>query len=123
MGILLFLPIFVLMYFLMIRPQQRRLREQQALVAKLAPGDEVMLTSGIYGIVTELDGDTIFLEVAEGIELKVAKGAVSKIIPEATMTSSEGTSTEHEPAEPDLPAPETPEPKSSDGGSGGKSKR
>lgn len=81
MGLLIFLPLFIAMYFLLIRPQQKRMREQQAMVQKLAVGDEVMLTAGIYGFVTELEDDTMLIEVAEGIEVRVARGAVARIIP------------------------------------------
>ncbi len=80
MGFLLLLAAtFGLMYALIIRPQQKRLREQQALVRALSVGDEVMTSSGIYGIVTELEDETFLIEVAEGIEMRMARGAVAKI--------------------------------------------
>ena len=68
------------MYALLIRPQQKRVREQQALVRETEVGDEVMTSSGIYGIVTELEDDTLLIEVAEGIEMRMARGAVSRIL-------------------------------------------
>jgi preprotein translocase subunit YajC len=77
--LLLLAATFGLMYALIIRPQQKRLREQQALVRALSVGDEVMTSSGIYGIVTELEDDTFLIEVAEGIEMRMARGAVAKI--------------------------------------------
>jgi preprotein translocase subunit YajC len=78
---LLLLP--VLMYFLLIRPQQKKLRAQQALVAAVEEGDEVMLSSGIFGFVTALDDEQIWVEVAEGIELRVLRQAISRRIPAA----------------------------------------
>ena len=81
MGALLLLAVtFGLMYALLIRPQQKRVREQQALVRETEVGDEVMTSSGIYGIVTELEDDTLLIEVAEGIEMRMARGAVSRIL-------------------------------------------
>ena len=68
------------MYALLIRPQQKRVREQQALVRETEVGDEVMTSSGIYGIVTELEDDTLLIEVAEGIEMRMARGAVARIL-------------------------------------------
>lgn len=81
MGALLLLAVtFGLMYALLIRPQQKRVREQQALVRETEVGDEVMTSSGIYGIVTELEDDTLLVEVAEGIEMRMARGAVARIL-------------------------------------------
>ncbi len=74
-----FLPlilIFGLMYVLMIRPQQKKARAQQNLVASIQAGDEVRLHSGLYGVVNEVDGEVIWLEVAKDIELKVLRTAV-----------------------------------------------
>ncbi|MBS1265916.1 MAG: Sec translocon accessory complex subunit YajC [Acidimicrobiaceae bacterium] len=74
-----FLPlilIFGLMYFLMIRPQQKKARAQQNLIASVQAGDEVRLHSGLFGVINEVDGDVIWLEVAENIELKVLRSAV-----------------------------------------------
>ncbi len=74
-----FLPlilIFGLMYFLMIRPQQKKARAQQSLVASIAAGDEVVLNSGIFGGVKDVEDDIVWLEVFDGIELKVLRGSV-----------------------------------------------
>jgi preprotein translocase subunit YajC len=80
------LPIYVLVfgalfYFLLYLPQRRRRREAQDILSKLSPGDEVVTSSGIYGTVTEIeDGGTILLEVAENTDIRVAKGAIVKIL-------------------------------------------
>ena len=76
------------MYALLIRPQQKRVREQQALVRDTEVGDEVMTSSGIYGIVTELEDDTLLIEVAEGIEVRMARGAIAKILTKSADTSA-----------------------------------
>ncbi|HAQ04269.1 MAG: preprotein translocase subunit YajC [Acidimicrobiales bacterium] len=78
-----FLPLIVimlLMYMFLIRPQQKRAKEQQALVRSLAPGDEVLLNSGIHGVVKEVEEENgvIWLEVAQDLELKVLRTAVDR---------------------------------------------
>ena len=78
-----FLPLIVimlLMYMFLIRPQQKRVKEQQALVRSLAAGDEVLLNSGIHGVVKEVEEESgiIWLEVAQDLELKVLRTAVDR---------------------------------------------
>ena len=75
--------IFGAMYFLLLRPQRRRLKESQALQAGLAEGDEVVLNSGIFGFVSAVEGDVIWLDIADGhgeerIEVRVSRGAVAR---------------------------------------------
>ena len=64
------------MYFLMIRPQRRRMREQQTLQSSLGVGDEVITTSGIYGFITGFDGDRVWIEVDDDVQLRVARAAI-----------------------------------------------
>jgi|GEM_PF-460982 len=86
MSTLLLLLLFVLAWVVLILPKQRELRRHNALLATLAEGDEVMSGSGIYGTITAIDGDVVYLEVADGIELKVARRAVaSKVAPAVGM--------------------------------------
>ena len=80
MSIIILLPFFLLFYFLLIRPQQKKVRQHQELVAGLEEGDDVLLTSGIYGSITTIDREVIEVEVAEGIELRVARNAVSDVV-------------------------------------------
>ena len=90
-----FLPLIVimlLMYMFLIRPQQKRAKEQQALVRSLAAGDEVLLNSGIHGVVKEVEEESgvIWLEVAQDLELKVLRSAVDrKFQPDTDESSSE----------------------------------
>ncbi|HYZ99791.1 MAG TPA: preprotein translocase subunit YajC [Acidimicrobiales bacterium] len=67
---------FVLLWFLFIRPQQRRARAHHQLIAELEEGDDVILTAGIYGRITELGPEDMTLEVAPDTELRVARQAV-----------------------------------------------
>ncbi|HJO99474.1 MAG: preprotein translocase subunit YajC [Acidimicrobiales bacterium] len=87
-----FLPlilIFGLMYFLMIRPQQKKARAQQNLIASVQAGDEVRLHSGLFGVINEVEGDVIWLEVAENIELKVLRSAVEHRYNEPVVDEAE----------------------------------
>ena len=80
-GFIPLILIFGLMYVLMIRPQQRKVKDQQALVSSISAGDEVVLSSGIFGVVKEVDGDdenVLWIEVYSGIELKILRSAVDR---------------------------------------------
>jgi preprotein translocase subunit YajC len=75
LGILLLIPFA--MYFFMIRPQRRRMREQQELQRSIAVGDEVVTTSGVYGTITGEDGDTRFwLEIDDDVQIRIARAAI-----------------------------------------------
>lgn len=81
MGQLVILAIFaVLMYVLLIMPQQKRMKAQQALLSALKEGDHVLTTSGVYGNIVEFEGPVLWLEVAKGVEIKVAREAVTAVI-------------------------------------------
>ena len=75
-GFIPLILIFGLMYVLMIRPQQKKVKAQQALVSSIQAGDEVVLNSGIFGVVKDVEDDILWLEVYDGIELKVLRGSV-----------------------------------------------
>ena len=77
MQLVVFLVLLVLMYAVLIVPQQRRVKAQRALLSALDEGDVVLTSAGIYGVITELAGDDCYLEVAEGIELKVTKSSIA----------------------------------------------
>lgn len=71
----------VVFYAVLILPQQRRNREHKALLGSLEEGDEVMTNSGIYGFIAAVDGEVLWIEVSEGVELKLAKSSIaSKIV-------------------------------------------
>lgn len=77
-GLILFPALILIMYFVMIRPQQKRMREHQALLSSLEVGDDVLTESGIYGTVSDIDGGTVFILVADGVEMKVTKASISQ---------------------------------------------
>jgi preprotein translocase subunit YajC len=72
--------IALLFWFLMIRPTQRRQREMRSMQSSLAVGAEVMLTSGIYGVVRSVVDDRVGIEVAPGVTIETARGAVASIV-------------------------------------------
>lgn len=80
MGLLIFLPLILIMYFMMIRPQQQRLKNQRSMLAELDIGDDVVTEAGLYGTVSDLDGDTVFLMVADGVEIKITKASIASMI-------------------------------------------
>lgn len=96
MGQLIILAIFaVLMYVLLIMPQQKRMKAQQALLGSLKEGDHVLTTSGVYGNIVEFEGPVLWLEVAKGVEIKVAREAVTSIVGD---TDAGATDDDGEPA-------------------------
>jgi preprotein translocase subunit YajC len=83
-----FLPlivIFVIFYFLLIRPQSKRAKEHRAMVAAMAKGDEVVTNGGMLGRVTEIDDSYLTLEIAAGVAVKVQRQAVAQVLPKGTI--------------------------------------
>ena len=81
----LFIGVF---YFLLIRPQQKRAKEHQALVSKLAAGDEVVTGGGLLGKVTEVGDTFVTLEIADGVRVKVQKVQITQLMPKGTLKSA-----------------------------------
>ncbi|CUT04752.1 preprotein translocase subunit YajC [Candidatus Chrysopegis kryptomonas] len=77
--IIMFVAIFLIFYFLIIRPQQKRAREHQKLIESLKKGDKVITSSGIHGKVVGLDDRTILLEVDDGVKIKFEKAAIAVV--------------------------------------------
>jgi preprotein translocase subunit YajC len=75
-------------YFLLIRPQQKRMKDQQAMLSRLTSGDEVVTTGGILGRIIEVGDNFITLEIAEGVRIKVQKAQVTQLMPKGTLKSS-----------------------------------
>lgn len=87
-GFLPLIIIFVIFYFLLIRPQSKRAKEHRQMVEALAKGDEVVTNGGLLGRITDLDENFITIEVAEGIQVKVQRQAVAALMPKGTMKGS-----------------------------------
>lgn len=85
-----FLPLilmFVVMYFLMIRPQQKRAKEQKAMMDALAKGDEVITAGGILGKVSKVNDTYVTVEIAPNTEIVVQKHSVTTLLPKGTIKS------------------------------------
>ena len=90
--------IALLFWFLMIRPAQRRQREVRQMQSSLVVGDEVMLTSGIYGVLRSLDDERVRVELAPGVVVDVARGAVGqRVSPVTDPSRSAGADDDHTP--------------------------
>lgn len=74
-------------YFLLIRPQQRRMRQQRELVDSLSVGDEVITIGGLFGRIMEMDDDSVTLEISPGIQVRLVKNAIARRL---TLESDEG---------------------------------
>lgn len=89
-NLMSFLPIimmFVVLYFLMIRPQMKRQKEQKAMMDALAKNDEVITVGGILGRVTKVVDGYVTVEVAENTEVVIQKSAVTMLLPKGTIKS------------------------------------
>ena len=81
--LLSFLPlvlIFAAMYFLLLRPQRKRQKETASLQSNIAEGDEIVMNSGIYGFVSAIEDDYLWIEIAEKVEIRVSKGSITRKI-------------------------------------------
>ncbi|MFA6408568.1 MAG: preprotein translocase subunit YajC [Gammaproteobacteria bacterium] len=85
----LFLILIFFMYFMVIRPQMKRAKEQRTLVGSLKVGDEVLTTGGILGRIEKINNDFILLAVSENMNIKVQKNAVAGCVPKGTIKSVE----------------------------------
>lgn len=72
--------IFIIMYFVLFRPQMRRQKEQQKLVAALKTGDRVVTSSGIHGMITNVKDTTVTVKVADNVKLEMEKSAVTNVV-------------------------------------------
>jgi len=87
-GLMAFLPmilLFVVFYFLLIRPQQKRQKQHKAMIAAVAKGDEVVTMGGILGKVTDVNENFITLEVAKGTNVKVQRALIQNLMPKGTV--------------------------------------
>lgn len=71
----------VVMYVLMIRPQRQRQAQQQAMIDGAGVGDDILTTGGIYGTITQADGDDIVVQLAEGLDVHMTRRAVAAVLP------------------------------------------
>lgn len=88
MSLLPLIAIFVVFYFLLIRPQQKRAKEHKKMTEALAKGDEVITNGGTLGKITDVGETFATVEIAQGIEIKVQRSAVQALMPKGTIKSA-----------------------------------
>ena len=86
-GLLPIVLMFVLLYFLMIRPQMKRAKETKAMIEALQKGDEVITAGGVLGRITRISDAYISLEIAPNMEINVQRAAVQVLLPKGTIKS------------------------------------
>jgi preprotein translocase subunit YajC len=90
-GILPLILIFVVFYFLLIRPQQRKVKEHKALVANVRRGDRVVMQGGFVGLVTKIISDTeMQLEISDGVRVRAMRSSISDVLTRSTPSGGEG---------------------------------
>ncbi len=85
MSMLPLVLMFVVLYFVMIRPQMKKQKEHRSMIDALAKGDEIATAGGVLGKVTKLGDSYLTLEVAAGVELQVQRSAVVQVLPKGTI--------------------------------------
>ena len=85
MSLLPLILMFVVLYFIMIRPQMKRQKEHKAMVDALAKGDEVVTAGGLYGKISRVGESNLHIEVAEGVEVMVQRRAVTQVLPKGSI--------------------------------------
>ncbi|MCX7663426.1 MAG: preprotein translocase subunit YajC [Tepidimonas sp.] len=85
MSLLPLVLMFVVLYFVMIRPQMKRQKEHKAMIDALAKGDEVVTAGGLLGKVSKLGESTIGIELADGVEVQLQRTAVVQVLPKGTL--------------------------------------
>lgn len=91
------LPLLIaVFYFLLIRPQQKRAKDQQRLISSIGMGDQVVTIGGMFGTVTKLDDSSLWLEVSDGVQIRFARQSISRKIEDAS--SEEIEEAEEEPS-------------------------
>ncbi len=88
MGMLPLVLMFVVLYFVMIRPQMKRQKEHRAMIEALAKGDEVATVGGVMGRITRVGDHSLGLQVSEGVELEIQRSAVVQVLPKGSLKSA-----------------------------------
>lgn len=81
-GIIMMAVIFAIFYFIMIRPQQKKLKEHRKMVDELKKGDRIVTAGGIYGTVENLSDTTLTVKIAEGVKIKITRTSVGTVVKE-----------------------------------------
>ena len=87
-SLILMAALFIVFYFLLIRPQVKRAKEHKKLTESVAKGDEVITGGGMLGKVTDVNDNFVTIEIAEGIEVKIQRQSVASLVPKGTIKSA-----------------------------------
>ena len=90
-GFMQFLPLilmFVVIWFLMIRPQMKRAKEHRTMLEALQKGDEVITSGGVAGTITDIGDNFVTVEIADNVRVRVQKGAIGNVLPKGTLKSA-----------------------------------
>lgn len=83
LGFLPIIIVFLIFYFLLIRPMQKKQKQLREFLSNLKKGDKVITTGGIYGTIIALENDTVILKISENTKIRIARSAISGLQPEA----------------------------------------
>jgi len=89
MPLLLIVLLFGVMYFMMIRPQQKRRREAQAMQSALGPGDDIVTIGGLHATVVAVDDDVVTVEIAPGVNVRFARPAIARVTKQESVAVAE----------------------------------
>ena len=84
-GMLPLILMFVVLYFVMIRPQMKRQKEHKAMIDAIAKGDEIATAGGLLGKVTQLDEGIVTMEIANGVEVQLQRHAIVQVLPKGSL--------------------------------------
>jgi preprotein translocase subunit YajC len=85
LGMLPLVLMFVVLYFVMIRPQMKRQKDHKAMIEAITKGDEVVTAGGVIGKISKLGESFVHLEVANGVELQVQRSAITQVLPKGSF--------------------------------------
>ncbi len=85
LSLLPLVAMFVVLYFIMIRPQMKRQKEHKLMVEALAKGDEVITAGGVLGKVSKVEDNLLHVEIAKGVEVQIQRSAVTQVLPKGTL--------------------------------------
>lgn len=88
MGFLPLILIFVVFYFMLIRPQMKRAKDHRNMVSSLSKGDEVVTNGGILGKITDLGDSFVTLQLADNVSVKVQRHAIANVMPKGTVSAA-----------------------------------
>ena len=98
-GLLVIVVLFVLFWLLLIRPQRRRQRAQEEMITSLRVGDEIVTAGGLYGDIRAIEGDEVHVEIADGIEVRIARRAIAGVMPDEDDEDGDEIEEDEEPDE------------------------